>query len=58
MPAETVKQVLLETKLPAEYSSPHPYIYIYIYHLCLQVIFDLGTVTVRVSEQATAMPEI
>jgi hypothetical protein len=53
MPAETVKQVLLETKfpcLPVEHSPPR------VYQLCLQVIFDAETVTVGISGQAKAMP--
>jgi hypothetical protein len=57
MPAGTVKRVRLKTKfpcLPAEHPSLHPYIY----QLCLQFIFDLETVTVRISEEAKAMPEI
>jgi len=53
-PAETVKQVLLETKfpcLPVEHSSPQ------VYQLCLQVISDTETVTAGISGQAKSMPE-
>ena len=54
-PAETVKQVPLETKfpcLPVEHASPR------VYQLCLQVIFGTETVTTGISGQAKAMPGI